>query len=333
MTRQKRDKKGKGDSDRASHSKVGQNACENDTDEAWTCKFCKETFTQETDMLLVCERCDMPVCLGCTDGVTEREYNLLQNSRYHWFCNPCEESAMSAVKSDNLIEQKCNHFFQTFKTDFQQKIDQLQEQIDELKKAKSEEENKEEKDEPEQKQTTCKARDKVLVNSVSTTLNERIGRRKNVVIFGLKEPETNVKDETRQQDTQTLRDIYKTVTDTDIEPQIDFEVNRLGRKKEDEQAGNKGDSKRPLLVKFSEEKTKIRFMRNLSKLKNSQYTISVREDLSREDREKERELREEVSKKNSENEDPQWFYIVKGETWNRRIVRVRKKTEGKKTED
>jgi hypothetical protein len=230
---------------------------------------------------------------------------------------------MTAVKTDISIEQKCKTMFQSFKEELEEKIDHLQTQIEELKRAS---EDKDKKQEQDQKNQWSKPSDsQILVNSVSSSVNDRLGRKKNVVIFGIEEPDTNVKEETKQHDTQTMKDIYKLVTETDVQAQVDFETLRLGKKQEDRQDDQHQKSKRPLLVKFHDEKTKGLFMRNLNKLKDSDYKISVREDLSREDRQKEKTLRDEVTQKNLENKDPQWQYVIKGEAWNRKIVRVKKK--------
>lgn len=68
-------------------------------------------------------------------------------------------------------------------------------------------------------------------------------------------------------------------------------------------------------------------MRNSKNLKGSKYNISVKEDMSREDREKERQLREEAGQKNEGNLDPQWVYAVRGEMWNRKVVKLKKRGE------
>jgi hypothetical protein len=171
-----------------------------------------------------------------------------------------------------------------------------------------------------------------IVKSVSTNINERMQRQKNVVIFGLTDPTAILKKEVKAEDYdyETAKDIYRTVCldDQELREKTDFETVRLGKKPE----GEDKPSKRPLLVKFNETKHKSALMRNLKNLKDSKYKISVREDMSKEDREVERALREEAKTKNSDNVDPQWIYVVKGEPWNRRVVKVKKKTEEKSWE-
>jgi hypothetical protein len=159
-----------------------------------------------------------------------------------------------------------------------------------------------------------------LIKSVSTNVSERLQRQKNIVIFGLADSNNILKEEVKVEDNQTVKDIYQTVTDKELVENTDFEATRLGKKPEGEQV-----SKRPLLVKFIDSAHKSVFMKNLRKLKDSPYKISIREDMSKEDREVERALREEAKAKN-ETVDPHWIHVVKGEPWNRRVVKVKKKT-------
>jgi hypothetical protein len=86
---------------------------------------------------------------------------------------------------------------------------------------------------------------------------------------------------------------------------------------------------RPVLVKFTEEKFKTTMKKQLYKLKDSKYkTISIRDDLCKEDREREKLLRQEAEQKNADNRDnrdgdPTWKYVVRGEPWDRKVVRIK----------
>ena len=79
-----------------------------------TCKVCETVFVEDSDQLLQCERCDDWMCIQCT-GLNEQQYDLLNvaksKNQLHWYCNVCNEKAISAVRTDNDIEVKCKQYF------------------------------------------------------------------------------------------------------------------------------------------------------------------------------------------------------------------------------
>ena len=159
---------------------------------------------------------------------------------------------------------------------------------------------------------------------VSDTLSDTLNRQRNIVIFGLKEADSNLKDTAKQLDGQSVTDICKIVTENNLTAGQDFEVVRLGKRAEASE-GKRGGNSRPLLVKFSDEKQKRVFMKNLGRLKGSNYKISIRHDQSKEERQRERDLHKEKESLNKENQDPQYVYVVRGETWSRRVVKIRRR--------
>jgi hypothetical protein len=66
--------------------------------------------------------------------VTLKDYELLSrpNSPYHWFCSACSESALSAVKSDNLIEEKCRQHYQALHREFSAEVSSLRDRVDKI---------------------------------------------------------------------------------------------------------------------------------------------------------------------------------------------------------
>jgi hypothetical protein len=172
-----------------------------------------------------------------------------------------------------------------------------------------------------------KNRTEDIVKTVTSTLNEKMQRQNNIVIFGLAEVESNLKDDIRQKDGQTVTDIFKLVTGTDVTVGQDFETARLGKKGEVAKGDNVADNvaKRPLLVKFQDGKQKAAMMKNLNRLKGSHYNISIRHDQNREDRRVEKELWEEAKRKNQEEKDAQFVHVIRGEAWSRKVVRMRRR--------
>ena len=84
-----------------------------------TCKFCKHDFVDEDGALIICERCDACVCVPCAN-FSPSEYGILQRStRLHWFCDECENPAMSAVKI--VSSKRCvQHLFRFLDRKFSQ---------------------------------------------------------------------------------------------------------------------------------------------------------------------------------------------------------------------
>ena len=179
--------------------------------------------------------------------------------------------------------------------------------------------------------------DEEIVKQVSRNIYDRNSREKNIVIYGLKEPEGNLKEENMKQDANEMRGILNTTNHPDPDS-VQFETVRLGGKheqKKDGEEGKGGEQKkpttRPLLVKFQNQADKEYLMSNLRRLKGGPK-ISIKDDMSREDRNKEKALREEADAKNGSNQDQGFFYAVRGEKWNRRVIRIKKKVQSQETE-
>ena len=102
-----------------------------------TCKFCKHDFVGEDVAQIICERCDVCVCVPCAN-FSPSEYGILQRStRFHWFCEKCENPAMSAVKEDRPIKEKCSALFQIFRQEIQLELkSEILELRTEIKKLK-----------------------------------------------------------------------------------------------------------------------------------------------------------------------------------------------------
>ena len=93
--------------------------CTNNVDDEDTqiCYLCNVTFKNMDDKMVTCESCDQWVCLHCSD-LSSKEYDLLclTSNSIHWFCKNCNGKALTAVKADNLIEQRCKEYFESLKT-------------------------------------------------------------------------------------------------------------------------------------------------------------------------------------------------------------------------
>jgi hypothetical protein len=263
---------------------------------------------------------------------------MQRTSTLHWFCKSCEKPALTAVKNEKLVEEKCSSLFTAFRAELEdkfakqfdnvdKKLTDLQEQMEELKQNQKPTSFRDVMLEETNHAQNTKNRTEDIVKTVTSTLNEKMQRQNNIVIFGLTEVESNLKDDIRQKDGQTVTDIFKLVTGTDVTVGQDFETARLGKKGEVAKGDNVADNvaKRPLLVKFQDGKQKAAMMKNLNRLKGSHYNISIRHDQNREDRRVEKELWEEAKRKNQEEKDAQFVHVIRGEAWSRKVVRMRRR--------
>jgi hypothetical protein len=323
---------------------------EDETQNEGICFVCNKSVGDE-DKAFMCDCCKLWHHSKCED-VSDNNYQLLTeatNPGIKWYCRKCNVGIAPVMDAIALLRSKMEDTEKkVFKIDkdvkhISDEVKSLKSRLDTVEKEKKKEQLTDEMKTLKNRLDTVEKEKKNEVDKQAETVkhvSDRIQRTKNVLIFGLDEPETNLKNEARTKDKESMTDLYRHVTRTEIQ-NSDFEAIRLGGKQSKE--GREGeqnpdneqtdgpdnnrphqDRKRPLLIKFSEDRQKASFMRNLWRLKGSKYRISVREDMNREDREKERGLREEMNRKN-ENVDPQWVYILRGDPWNRRLVKIRNK--------
>ena len=85
---------------------------------------------------------------------------------------------------------------------------------------------------------------------------------------------------------------------------------------------------RPILVEFKGDEKKRGLMKNLanlSKAPEAMKKISVQHDLTKKQREDEKELRDHAKKMESEDNSGEFNYRIRGPPWARRIVKMKKK--------
>lgn len=69
------------------------------------CFLCDKKFTDRTDNLLHCGRCDGWACTGCL-SMSPETYSVIARPDLRWFCEQCVQLALLSVKSDKAIEDK-----------------------------------------------------------------------------------------------------------------------------------------------------------------------------------------------------------------------------------
>ena len=143
-------------------------------------------------------------------------------------------------------------------------------------------------------------------------VNDRFERANNVIVFNLKEHVSKVEDD-KLVESLILFIIGHSTT---------FKCTRLGKKEE--------SITRPVKIKFHNLSVKNEFMHHLSKLKNapSEFNnISIKHDMTPDERSREKELYLKAKDLNNESSNPSKneFYVVRGPVWDRKIVKVKKR--------
>ena len=73
---------------------------------------CGQIFSENNADMIQCERCERWTCLACSQ-ISELEFDLVsKKKKFHWFCDSCEISAMTAVVTDASIEEKIKTYCQ-----------------------------------------------------------------------------------------------------------------------------------------------------------------------------------------------------------------------------
>jgi hypothetical protein len=331
--------------------------------EVWVCKFCEEKFSDNDDRLLVCERCEKPVCLPCTDGVSVEEYSVLSRAgtQCHWYCKDCDKAAVAAVRTDNIIEQRCGFYINILSAEVEEKFKEvsvalngiqtrmslmcekqsscvdrdtldtrlsaLQKQIDEVKESQ--------KNKPLFSHVVKKNGEGSLavggeeekahvINDSAREIEDRESRKNKLIWFGVPEHASDDVEVRKKADAQFVAELGKKVYD--FQGEVFKTVVRLGKK---------GDKPRPLLTVVSSADMISKILREAKAIRqHADYAgISVKRDMTPLERAEQRKL---VSLRNQKREEAEtnatgeWFIIRKGKVVN--VSRRTTPTTGAKTD-
>ena len=339
-----------------------------ENDEPWECKMCDNVFDDPEAKLLECERFCYHFCTRCL-GKPDKEYELLKNSDYMWFCGECKEKVERNIVVDRDIEQRCSEYMAKMENRMTKIEQEMKTKCDknsvikianeEIKKSfpdetkiknlvRSEIDSKLKRDEEIVQEMTQKvikslpnthvrpeastsgegadggssavgaasATKDELISSVMTEVNERKLREKNIIICGLDESSSNLKDVKRKYDMS----LFKQIADKCEVQKEDDDINKIIRLGKPEQGKS-----RPLQIVMEEVDKKQELFANLNKLKDAPDNIrkiSVTNDLTKKERDEIRALNEEAKRRTPETEG-ETVYKVRGPPW--RIVRMGKR--------
>ena len=148
---------------------------------------------------------------------------------------------------------------------------------------------------------------------------ERETRESNIIIHQVTECDDEDWEKRKEHDTTFFKDLCGgplEIGDIQIK-----DIFRLGNRNTTKQAG-----KRPIKVVLNNKEDKARFMSRLYRLKTAEpkfNKISVRNDMTKEDRERTREKVQEAKNLKTADKSGEWNYLVRGPPGNLKIVKVR----------
>ena len=311
------------------------------------------TTVSSADNKIHCDRCSSLYCYVCISMSIEDIDKIKSCKGNLWFCVNCLNPAINAVTADKEIEEKCNEYLKTVHdriVQIEQKIERLQSDKANLevilsteaelnKKLKEQsgrietlENNLQKHIQPSEKNEMAQEEINVpsseTITRITSAVNENLNREKNILIFNLEE-------NTKQSDNATVCKLLSFLSGRSMS----HSNKRLGKPSIDENSTNKQKpNPRPLMITFSDKTDKLNIMTSLKALGNddcpSEFkNISVKYDMTPEEREHEKSLRKEASAKNLIENTPakNYRYVVRGPPWNLRIISRQKppiETEG-----
>ena len=293
----------------------------------WICKTCTKKFTKVTDKLMECEYCENHFCSECLQ-MNDKEYEHHIHSSGMWFCGRCKPKVEETLKVEKEIEKRCEEHFQKYCKRLESIEKKLEKKVEiqdvvaliNEKSEKDKAKHKKDKIVTEQlkekqiidlvKQVETKSVTDIVkkhlqessiseqnvnklvdekIKEIDKQITDRQSRERNVIIFRIDEPNTNLIKERQAKDLETLKEMIEQIAvESEEEIKID-KIIRLGTR-----GTNFKDNPRPAVVSFASIESKKFFLRNSNILKGSANEkiskVAISNDLTKKDRERELEL-------------------------------------------
>jgi len=241
-----------------------------------------------------------------------------------WFCITCRKIIEEHIVMDLKIEDRCNQIMK----DYEDRITQLEttmvEKCDEsrvreiIKDELGKVENNEDTVDGATQNISTNTVKKETVTTVIDEMNERKSRENNLIIFGFEENQSEVRQERIDHDIQQVKELYKTCK-IQLDTTSIKKTGRLGK-------FNNEKRDRPLLVTLSSVESKLVLFINIHRIRElTEYEkVNVSNDLTKAEREKEKQLWQEAKKKQLKDKSGDFIYKVRGPPWARRVMKLKK---------
>lgn len=301
-----------------SHGPTNGNSSKEDP---WICQMCENVFSEPDARVLECQRCKQHFCIKCLNK-PKAEYDILSKSDTMRFCIKCRQIIEEHIIIDLKIEERCNQIMKMYDERITKLEDTVNSKCDEARVREIiQEELIPNRSEPkvheivqeeltnlalnEQENTNKKPKTET-VTTVLGEINERKSRENNLVIFGMKEIESEVSQERIDYDVEQVTKLFQdckiTLEDGNIR-----KTKRLGKY-------NKEKPYRPVLVQMLSVESKLVLFKNIHKIKKipKYEKVNVSNDLTKAEREQEKLLWEQAKKMQAEDVSGDFLYKVRG---------------------
>jgi len=270
------------------------------------CLGCGQKFKQK-DCSLQCTVCGLWAHKTCS-GVTNDFFKCLSEQfkatgRAYWACRSCHAYAEGMSHRLKQLEKKADDAIKMGEANAKE-IESL-------------------KDDLHRRDTATEKRIQTGEEAVLEEMDERERRRKNVVLYGVKESDEADGRQRMEDDKRKLNTIF-TVIDVNLSVEDDLEFCR--------RLGGRGDTARPLLCGFYTDWSKQTLLKFSKRLAETDYSeVSVAPDLTKQQRKEEANLEAEATKRNGElTEDDRaknLMWLVVGRKGQRRIIKTTRREE------
>nr|CAI5840816.1 unnamed protein product [Callosobruchus analis] len=203
------------------------------------CNICRKKVQDNQDGLL-CEKCLIWKHRVCIDMST-RAYEQISKSTQPWFCDPCK-------KADGDKQKQSTSGSVVTLEDVMDKLIKMETKYDVLMKKYNE-------------QVAINEKLQVDIVKIKSQLNkqEQLNLRNNVIIQGIP-----------QKSNENVTDIVKTISEKlEVQNVSNFIAYRLGN--------GSGDGSRPIKIEFSDENSKLKFMKSKKRLKLTSKDLGFNE--------------------------------------------------------
>lgn len=225
---------------------------------------------------------------------------------------------------DLKIEDRCNQILKEYVNRITQLETTVIEKCDEtrvreiIKDELGKVENNEDTIDGDTQNIRSKTVKKEAVTIVIDEMNERKSRENNLIIFGFYENQSEVRQERIDHDIQQVKELYKACK-IQLDTTSIKKTGRLGK-------FNNEKRDRPLLVTLSSVESKLVLFKNIHRIRElTEYEkVNVSNDLTKAEREKEKQLWQEAKKLQLNDKSGDFIYKVRGPPWTRRVTKLNK---------
>ena len=297
-----------------------------DEEELSPCGRCRKMVVRG-DEALMCEICSQWFHIKC-EKVTKAQYKNQTSktkSNFHWFCDSCDIVQSGLLREMTLMKAE--------QAKFKKRLDNLEESKvnkEDLTKEMDKKADKADVENLEQRVTAVEDKQTASVNEgascskssgddaeeVIREIKEQEERKLNILFFNLPEHKSGDMADKIKHDKEEVKQLAKHCKVAISKDEIS-NVKRLGKQ---------GEKPRPLLIQVSSPEKKRLLFKNLRLLQEAPdkfKRVSVQNDLTEKQRKREKELRDEAKKKETEASGEVTFK-VRGPPWARKIVKVDK---------